>query len=390
MEKKKLLYVSPFPPQRSGISEYSEILVYTLKKYFDITLLVDNYKISIPNIYNDFNVLMYKKDIVDFQKYDYIIYNIGNNPMYHSFIYKLCLEHPGMVILHDCVLYYLIVGVYEEENKLYSKLYDIGGIDAICTVKQALKKENKPLLECKDIASKLPLNKELASSGNKIMVHSQYAYNMIKDNMSDIENLRKINLIKQTKTDVKIIDRKKLFAKYHIPEDALIITSFGYIAETKLNHKVCEAVKELCEEIKKKICYIMVGEGDYVNNQIDNKIVFKTGYTSLDEFNSFLYYSDIVANLRYPSMGETSAAMIRIMEYGKPCLIISDAWFAELPKDCVVSLEPNQIDQIKLKLYDLIEKEDYRKKIGRKAKEFVDLNHSPDKVGQEIYEYICS
>lgn len=388
MYKENLLYVSPFPPQKSGISDYSEVLVGALKEYYNITILIENYKLSDSDLYKDIQVLVYKNQEIDFSQYKYVIYNIGNNPFYHSYIYKLCLKHPGLVILHDCVLYYLIAGYYESTNQLYSKLYEIGGTEAILVVKQAMQKEKKGILEYKDIASKLPLNKELAESGNKIMVHSEYAANMIKKYMPSSQRLRKINLIKQTKKDTKIIDKNVLFNKYHIPKDAVIVTSFGYIAETKLNDIVCKAVLNLNAELEKKICYVMVGEGDFADAYIDNKVIFKTGYVDLDEFNSFLEYSDIVANLRYPSMGETSAAMIRIMEYGKPAIIVSDAWFAEIPEDCVISLKIKEVDRIEDEIKKLVCDEKFRMDLGNRAKKYVDEFHSEQKICEEINDFL--
>ena len=44
----------------------------------------------------------------DYDKYDYLVYNVGNNPDFHSYIYEAALAHPGMIILHDYMLYYLL------------------------------------------------------------------------------------------------------------------------------------------------------------------------------------------------------------------------------------------------------------------------------------------
>ena len=73
MEKKKLLYVSPFPPEKSGISDYSEILVYQLRDKYEITLLIDNYKLTNKKMYDDFEVVIYWKDRIEFEKFDYTI-----------------------------------------------------------------------------------------------------------------------------------------------------------------------------------------------------------------------------------------------------------------------------------------------------------------------------
>ena len=49
MPKPSLLYASPFPPQRSGISECSAALVRALSGFFRVTLYTDNYEIDDPN-----------------------------------------------------------------------------------------------------------------------------------------------------------------------------------------------------------------------------------------------------------------------------------------------------------------------------------------------------
>ena len=50
MMKPTMLYVSPFWPQRSGISEYSETLVWGLKEFFDIEENQDDFLGAIANL----------------------------------------------------------------------------------------------------------------------------------------------------------------------------------------------------------------------------------------------------------------------------------------------------------------------------------------------------
>lgn len=389
MRKKKLLYASPFPPQKSGISDYSEVLVYALKKYYDIAILIDDYKLSENRWYSDFDVIIYGKMDIDFDSYDYKIYNIGNNPHFHSYIYEICLKHPGLVIMHDFVLYYLVTGYYEGLGNVFSKIYEIGGAQALSIIKYAMQKEKKSsLLEYKSIASKLPLNMELLKSDNKFMVHSEYTKNRICKCINNDLKVRKINHIKLEKSDTVILNKHRLFKKFGIPEDALIISSLGYIAETKLNDLVCKAVLKLKEKYEKKICYVMVGEGDFADKFIDNYVVFKTGYVTMDEFNSFLFYSDIVANLRYPSMGETSGSMIRVMEYGKPSILISDGWFAEIPEDCAVILKTNEFGELEEKIDYLLKNDKYRENLGKAAKRYVDTYFSAESVCAKIKDFL--
>lgn len=388
IEKKKLLYVSPFPPQKSGIADYSEVLVYALKEYYDITILIEKYKLPKKKWYLDFDVAVYGKTQLDFDSYDYKIYNIGNNPQYHSYIYKICLDYPGLVIMHDFILYYLVIGYYEKKGTLFSKIYEIGGARSIAVIKYEMQKVKKSLLEYKNIAYELPLNRELLESANKIMVHSNYTKNRIAECIGDVSKVRKINLIKQKKNDTIILDKHKIFSKFEIPEDAYIISSLGYIADTKLNDIVCEAVLSMKNRYKKKICYVMVGDGDYADNYIDNDTIFKTGYVTMDEFDSLLVYSDVVANLRYPSMGETSSSMIRSMEYGKANIIVSDGWFSEIPEDCAISLKVEELDKLEEKLDILLSDDSYREHLGMKAKEYVNCYFSAESVCLEIKRFL--
>lgn len=386
MTKFKLLYVSPFPPQKSGISDYSIILIYGLRERFKITLLTDDYKLTDERLYEDFEVLRYGKQKIDFNQYDYIIYNIGNNPYFHSFIYELCLEHPGLVILHDCVLYYLIVGYYGGRNQVYSKIYEIGGSEALACIKNVVKHEKRNLLDYKEIAAKLPLNRELAVSGNKIMVHSQYAYQMIR---TYTEHVRQIPMIQQVAEDFRVIAKDVLFDKYKIPKGAFVISSFGAIAETKLNHVACQVIKRLAGLIDKPLCYVMVGEGNYADPYLDNTCVYKTGYVTMDEFDSMIVHSDIILNLRYPSMGETSAALIKILQMGKPCIINKGGWFSEIPNDCAIKLPVENIEQeLETALKQYILDEDMRQEIANNARRYIEENYATEKIVKAIADFL--
>lgn len=389
MNKPKLLYASPFPPKKSGISDYSTVLVKALEKRFEITLLIEDYEISDATL-KKFPVARYGVDEIDFNHYDYYIYNIGNNPEYHKYIYQCALEHPGMIILHDMVIYYLFVGYYQDAGNLYSSVYNKQGIEDFLTIKEAVKKDGPALLEQKHMADKLALNKELIMSGNKIMVHSKYAYETIMNTgLINQDLIRQINLIAQIDKDTAIVDKGKLFRKYNIPKDAFIISSFGYIAGTKLNKEVCHAVRKLKEKLNKKIVYLMVGEGNYVDDELEDGFIIKTGFTELDEFNSFVGYSDIIVNLRYPSMGETSGAMLRILQMGKACITNNGGWFSELPDDCVCKIELNDVvGNLEKALVDLIENENTRRNYEMNAKKYVEEKYGHDLIANKIYEFI--
>ncbi len=346
MKKPTMLYASPLPPMRSGISDYSEELLSVLIKEYDVTLLISDYEIDSSYLKNNCRILRYHIDMIDFKQFDHLVYNIGNNPEYHSFIYETCLEHPGMVILHDFVLYYLFVDYHQRRNQLYSKVYLEEGLDSFFKLKDAVKKNSRNLLEQKALASSLPLNKEILKSGNKFMVHSWYSYHKVLDTgLVNEKNIRKINHIALLKDDFQAVSKRKICQKYKIPENAFLVASMGYIDKTKLNHVACKVIKKINQIMDRKVCYVMVGEGSYIDQYVDNNVIFKTGYVELIEFNSFIKYADVILNLRNPSMGETSGAMLRILQQGKVSIINDGGWFSEIPDPCVYKVCLDHVEE---------------------------------------------
>ena len=384
--KKTLLYASPFQPMRSGISDYSEILIYGLREFFDITLLIDNYKLENKQLYKDFKVKIYKKDKIDFKFFDFKIYNIGNQPDYHSYIYECALHYPGMIILHDFILYYLVVGYYINKSNFYSKIYEIGGPKALSLIKEPMKNSKNPLLY-KEIAPLLPLNIELLKSDNFFMVHSKYTLKRIMEEVKDKKGVVKINHIELTK-NIEIIEKKKLFDQYCIDKDTFLLCSFGYIDPSKSNDIVCEVVRKINNKSDKKITYLMVGEGDYIDKYLE-KYIKKTGFVDIATFNSFIHHCNLVINLRENCMGETSGAVIRAMGLGKPCIISDLGWFSELPDYAVIKISnTNCKEELYKRIEILIKDHKIMETMSKKAKSYIKNNYSASKVCKAIYDFL--
>src|SRR5215831_1859806 len=92
--------------------------------------------------------------------------------------------------------------------------------------------------------------------------------------------------------------------------------------------------------------------------------------------------ADIVANLRYPSMGESSGSLIQAMSLGKPVLVTNDASFAELPDNVVIKIShgPQELLEIVRALRFLIESSEQRGFLGRNAQRYVAEHCAPQKV----------
>ncbi|MEI7993678.1 MAG: glycosyltransferase, partial [Methylococcaceae bacterium] len=99
----KLAYVSPLPPERSGISDYSAELLPELSRYYDIDVIVAQDSVSDPWIKANctFRDVEWFRDHAD--RYERVLYHFGNS-LFHQHMFSILEEVPGVVVLHDFFL----------------------------------------------------------------------------------------------------------------------------------------------------------------------------------------------------------------------------------------------------------------------------------------------
>lgn len=377
-----LLYVSPFWPQRSGISEYSETLVWGIKEFFDVTILTKKKNINNQKIKESFNVLAYK-DTEDYSGYDYIIYNFGNSPDNHDYMYDMLRKFPGYVILHDFSLYYLTIMHYRDKDKLFQKIYDLEGIRGLITAKDSIKdKRNTDLIQHKDLPSLLPLNKEVLRNAKGIIVHSNYVRNKIHEIDPDIL-VHKIELV-DCMPDIELDDEDYLRKKYKISKDEFIIGAVGMIAPSKQNEIACKAVNLYNATYKNKVKYVMIGAGEYIDSYLSKDII-KTGFLENKEFFNAIESCDLIFNLRNPYNGESSATLMQCMLMGKNCVVTDIGWFGELPDKSVKKVPVTVSVEELIDVIEQVRKMNCMNELGRN---FVSEKCNRNAISKAIYEYL--
>src|SRR3954464_7290054 len=85
----RVAYYSPLPPSRSGIADYSTLLLPALRERIDVVVAERGRHAP---------------------KADAALYHVGNDPDAHGWILDALNERPGVVVLHEYVLHHLIAG----------------------------------------------------------------------------------------------------------------------------------------------------------------------------------------------------------------------------------------------------------------------------------------
>jgi glycosyltransferase involved in cell wall biosynthesis len=389
----KLAYVSPLPPERSGISDYSAELIPELSKYYDIDVVITQDFVSDTWINKNCKIRS-----VDWFKahpdyYDRVLYHFGNSK-FHQHMFKLLEEMPGVVVLHDfflsgVVAYMDIIGY--QPNCCPQYLYNSHGYQALS--------DYYHVKDIMDVVYKYPINLPVLQNSKKVIVHSENSIRLAKK-WYGVEASQKMSLIPLLRASVQNIDDiKKVKVGLGFPEEAFIICSFGMVNQTKLNHRLLSAFLNSSLSTSSDCYLVFVGEndtGDYgsnlllniKNSMIKNRIKI-TDWTDIETFRCYLRSADMAVQLRTLSRGETSAAVLDCMNYGLPTIVNANGSMADLSKDAVLMLPDEFTDsELVVALESLYENRQQRLDLSKNAREIIKTKHDPTTCAKQYFEVI--
>lgn len=391
----KLAYFTPLKPQKTGVADYSEMLLDCIDKELFKIDIFSSFKSSkdiTSKLKGNYDIFFYKKFplLRRENNYDLVIYNMGNNYYYHDYIYEYALKYPGLVVLHDIKLGGFFCEKYlpngEDENFLDEIQYGNGleGLEAGRFILDKVKrgKELNLLYEYDYFFCNRIINESLG-----VVVNSPYALRIVKKINDRVPAFKLPQPIPEQSYYNINMKKEKILEDFNIKKDTFIISTLGFISEAKGVFDVIEVFKRLLK-IKKDLVLVFVGQDmigikKKLNNDLSNKVVV-TGFIDDHRFYQILAVSDIVINLRKYTAGETSGALIKAMFYGRPVIVSNIGSFGDIPIDTVLKVcnDSNIKEQLLYYLIKLINSGVLREKLGGNARSFILKNNNSERVSK--------
>lgn len=385
----KIAFFSPLNPVETGISDYSEEMVFDLAKHFDIDLYIDQGYVPVnKEVQSHFRIIPYNPQTFDPSDYDEILYHMGNYYEGHRYIYHALKSFPGIIVLHDYVLQgfyaerYSETGDFDEYRHLLKEYYSEAGEEIATGIVERMR---IPIWES-EMAFKYPLNEEIIGYAKALVVHSNFVKERIQKKTS--KPIVKINLHGHV---IREFDTAKIRRELGIGKEDILICSAGYVNKNKRYDVIFEALSELNNP---NIKYVIAGidRGRLLNNtlQSDFKNIIIKGHLPLKDLETLISASDICINLRYPTMGESSGSLLRMMGYGKPTVVTNFGSYADFPDYCVLKVDPDidEKEMIKRYINTLIKDADFRFSVGREAQKYIAGECSIEKCVEEYTRFI--
>jgi glycosyltransferase involved in cell wall biosynthesis len=398
----KIAWFTPFYLQ-SAIGQVSKLVCEELHKDYELDIYTFNHKESISS---SLPVIRYKSSNIDFRSldhYDYVIYNMGNFAGNHKEIWEVMCQYPGILVLHDQLMqnfFHQITMVpdfggdtktgEQEYLKLMRSCYGEAGETAGKALFTSSIGVSRQRIWSSDAAMAYPLLEPVLAKATAVFSHANFFIEKIKDIFYGPTGFAYLpHIIKSPQTDG------------HIPEEFIkgskkIVVSTGLVHPVKRIGQIAEMLIAN-PDIASRVNYIVIGDyggpyGDYLNSLAQGPLkgcLYLLGYQPNEVMEAFLQKADFCVNLRYPNSEVCSKSLIEQMAFENPVIVLNQGVFDEIPDDCVVKIQlENEFLELASAFKFLLDNEDQRQELGKRALKFVQLNCTPEVYASRFKSFI--
>jgi glycosyltransferase involved in cell wall biosynthesis len=386
--KPRLAYVSPLPPEKSGIADYSAELVPELAKYYDIELVVGQEKVD------DARLAGYPlRDAAWLREhassYDRVVYHFGNSHA-HKHMFELIRDVPGIVVLHDFYLSGVLDNLEREgylPQAFLKALYESHGYTGLLDHR---KEGRNPSIW------KYPVNKGVLDAAAGVIVHSDFSKELAVRWYGEgaADGWRTIPLLRGKPQGAATPQaRAAARARLGLAEGDFLVCTFGMLGRTKLNEELLEAflASPLASDPQCRLAFVGENDPGLYGGALLKKIgdspaagrIGITGFVDAPAYADYLAACDCAVQLRASTRGETSAAVLDCLLYGRPTIVNAHGSTASIADDLLVKL-PDAFDTAALAdaLARLRQDAALRDGLSRRALAHMEAHHAPSHVGQ--------
>jgi glycosyltransferase involved in cell wall biosynthesis len=369
----RVAYYSPLPPERSGIADYSALLLPALRRRVEVTLA---------------------RPFRRSPRADVALYHLGNNPDAHGWIYRALRRRPGLVVLHEVSLHGLVAGLTLGRGDRAAYLDAVerdAGSKGRAAAERSLAGLDPPVWEMN--AAEIPLLREALDFTDGVVVHSRYAEQKVRESGYD-------GPVHQITFPARPGGRPGAFA---LPLNGRpLLGGLGKVNGAKRIPQLLRAFGRLRRRVPEALL-VLAGEGtqsDYVRLRLEplgleeGRDILLLDYLDEQDFHDLAARCDVCISLRGPTLGETSASAISALASGTALVVSDVGWFSELPDTVAAKVSPDEweIDHLAAVLELLVSDEALRAQMGEAGREYAlrefDVERAADAYAEALAQLV--
>ena len=361
----KVAYFSPLPPDRSGIADYSALLLPALAELVDVEAVRAGRTRPVADA-------------------DIAVYHIGNNPDAHGWIIDALRRQPGVVVLHEFVLHHLVAGLTigrKDPHAYLAAMERDSGVVGRLLGHGVLEGRVPPLWEVRP--EEFPLVGEILDRATGLIVHSHYVEARAREYGYE-GPIWRIPMPAWPTPDVDPVD---------VPGSP-VFGCFGHLNESKRIPQLLRAFAVVRRRHPDARLLLVGSEapgfdlaGRLERLGLDSEGVIREPYVEERRLWSLMAACDACVQLRAPTMGETSASALRTLSLGEPLVVNDIGWFAELPDEVALKVPVGGEEEVAA-LAEALERlgtdDELRMRMSAAVREYVAREHDLGRVA-ELY-----
>jgi glycosyltransferase involved in cell wall biosynthesis len=350
----KIAYYSPLPPERSGIADYSALLLPELERRIEVAVVRRPGR-RVP------------------RGTDLALYHVGNDPEHHWWIVEALRRRPGVVVLHDFVLHHLVAGMtlgrknsegyldaMQREAGPVGRMLAHGVVDGLLP----------PVWERR--AHEYPLTGEVLRYATGVIVHSEYVERRVREH-GYAGPVWRIPHPAWPAPETAPAD---------LPGDSFVVGCFGHLNPAKRLPQLLDAFALLRERVPEALLLLVGSLAPGLELELSDGAIHH-GYVDEQRLWSFLAATDVCVSLRYPTMGETSGVVVRALSLGRPLVVSDVGWFADLPDEVAIKVPvEGDVEALATALERLARDPALRETMGAAARALAEGEHALRRVAE--------
>jgi glycosyltransferase involved in cell wall biosynthesis len=352
----KVAYYSPLPPERSGIADYSALLLPALEQRIQVAVVR-------------------RPGRREPRGADLGLYHVGNDPEHHWWIVEALRKRPGVVVLHDFVLHHLVAGMtlgrknsdgyldaMQREAGAVGRMLGHGVVDGVLP----------PVWEKR--AHEYPLAGEVLAYATGVIVHSRYVEERVREHGYSGPVWRIPHPAWPVPAQLPVAG---------LPDDRFVVGCFGHLNPAKRLPQLLEAFELLRGRVPEAFLLLVGSLSPGLELSLPEDATH-IDYVDEERLWSLLAASDVSVSLRFPTMGETSGVAVRALSLGRPLVVSEIGWFADLPGGVAlkVPVGDDEVVVLAATLERLAREPQLREEMGAAARGLAEGEHALERVAE--------
>ena len=395
----RIALFTPISPVQSALVDHIEGLLPKLAERFDLTVVTDgSYRPSHRIFRATGEPHIPWMSCGEFERgsdgFDLVIYQLGDEPSIHGYMFDALHRHPGLIFLHDLVLQHAIMGL----------TLNRGDPDAyVAEMRYSYGDEGERLArtvmlgEGESLFMRYPLVERVLDSCLAVVGYNGYMCKRIHE-LRPALTVRHIpyhfHLPEGFPTDFDPFAFRRDLGLENVP----VVASFGLFTSQKRLDVALRAFRRLLARHPDAV-YLLVGEPSPYYSELKGKLtegelansVRLTGWLPQVEFVKYMLAVDIAVHLRYPHVGGTPYTPIRLLGLGVPTIISDIGPLVEIPSNAVVRipLREGEEEATLLAAMDyLLMHDDVASALGENGLRYVAKHHDLSGIADEYVSII--